>query len=577
MYELLRKHDAVWLASFILLIFFCTNVGAQSYYVNNLLGNDFNSGYTPNKAWESLKKVSSVSFKPGDVIYLRRSQIWNETLIVSSSGTEEFPITYSSYGAGDNPIIKTSDTFSDWQLEVSKGGIKIWKGRYIGHKNHWSAIRDTNRVPVYFGYKTKGRKKHLSAPVYLSDMKKGFFYSPLNKDVFYFRSDEENPGPFEIGMRRYAIHVVGKSYIVLDGIDTYGPGGQAHKGSATGSAHVVVESSDHIAIKNSKHSHNHNNGIRITDGSTNCTVDKVVSNGHRSTGIYLWEAGSGNRIINSEVYSCGAVISDTGDMGLIGVWQTEGALIKGCNVHDNGHTNIDGMDAAISIVRGKSTTVIQNYVHNVGGTGIMIASDSDNSDVAYNIVQSWGSMGASFKANRHCDGIRVGSGPVESTNTNVGIFNNLILEGNACGENRAAIHITKHTATGLNVKNNIVFENGSKFYFIADNYEPFPEWSFEKNIFFNSLSGSVKLNKRVFRNDEIPSALNLFTANKRRSVNTIMIAPQLDLKNNSLLPGSIAIDNGVDNSYKEDFNGNSLPQGNAYDIGPFEYNQTGIN
>ena len=81
------------------------------------------------------------------------------------------------------------------------------------------------------------------------------------------------------------------------------------------------------------------------------------------------------------------------------------------------------------------------------------------------------------------------------------------------------------------------------------------------------------LKKRVFKNNEVVSALNFFSGDKPDEKNIIMVPPKVNLLNNTLFLGSIAIDNGVLNTYTEDFNGNELPQGGGYDIGPFEYIQ----
>lgn len=556
-----------------LLILFLKAADAKTFYVDGVDGNDSNSGESAELSWKTIARVNVARLNPGDYVLFKRGHVWREVLVVPSSGGLHKPITFSAYGDGDNPVIKSSDAFRDWQRVHSDSAHKIWRGKIKGVKNHWGALASGVRVPSYFGYKTKGAQKEFTAPDDLNDMRDGFFYSPLNKDIFYFRYDVGSPGELEIGVRRYAIYIKDKSFIVIDGIDTYGPGGQSGKGSATGSAHVVVEASNHIIIKNSMHSHNHNNGIRITDGSHHCTVKNVVSNGHRSTGIYLWEAGSGNKIIDSEVYGCGSVVSDTGDMGSIGVWKTEGSVIKGCYVHDNGHEDIDGMDAAISIVRGPGTSVIQNFVKNSGGTGIFVAEYSDNSDIAYNVVQRWGVMGGRFKKNTHCGGIGVGGGPANTTIKNISIYNNFILNGGTCGENRAAIYIRKRDSSGLTINNNIIFDNGLNHDFRADNYLAYPGWSLHKNIFFNSRGSSIMLNKRVFKNNEMVSALNFFSGDEPDKKNIIMVPPKVNLLNNTLFPGSIAIDNGVLNTYTEDFNGNELPQGGGYDIGPFEYIQ----
>ncbi|MFT4304919.1 MAG: LamG-like jellyroll fold domain-containing protein, partial [Candidatus Woesearchaeota archaeon] len=89
----------------------------KKYYVDNIQGNDNNNGLTPETAWKTLTKVSNTNFNPGDKILLKRGQtFYDETLIVSSSGSTSHPITYGAYGEGEKPIINPSTQISGFEL-----------------------------------------------------------------------------------------------------------------------------------------------------------------------------------------------------------------------------------------------------------------------------------------------------------------------------------------------------------------------------------------------------------------------------------------------------------------------------
>jgi hypothetical protein len=92
------------------------------YFVDAENGDDANTGATEATAWRTLSKISDTAFEPGDFILLRRGDTWRETLTVTSSGTEENPITYGAWGSGALPRILGSSQSTDW---TNMGG-NIW-------------------------------------------------------------------------------------------------------------------------------------------------------------------------------------------------------------------------------------------------------------------------------------------------------------------------------------------------------------------------------------------------------------------------------------------------------------------
>tara|TARA_R110002096_G_scaffold434777_1_gene657825 strand:+ start:2441 stop:3925 length:1485 start_codon:yes stop_codon:yes gene_type:complete len=85
----------------ILLFSSCSNV----YYIDSVLGDDSNSGKSPNKAWSSLKKVNQITFQPGDKILFKSGTIYYGQLEPKGSGIKDKPILINSYGSGKKPAI----------------------------------------------------------------------------------------------------------------------------------------------------------------------------------------------------------------------------------------------------------------------------------------------------------------------------------------------------------------------------------------------------------------------------------------------------------------------------------------
>lgn len=103
----------LWLITFVIFILSFNSGFCATYYVKNS-GDNNASGLSDESAWQTISKVNSTSFKPGDTILFKRGGVWREQLTVTSSGSEGKPITYSAYGSGNNPEINGADVITGW-------------------------------------------------------------------------------------------------------------------------------------------------------------------------------------------------------------------------------------------------------------------------------------------------------------------------------------------------------------------------------------------------------------------------------------------------------------------------------
>jgi hypothetical protein len=95
------------------------------YYIDSVNGLDSNSGRSPTQPWKSITKVNNLRLSASQYVYLKKGSIWSGTLSINGSGTSGSPITISTYGDGDAPVI------SDSGLNVNQNiGVYI-KGNYV--------------------------------------------------------------------------------------------------------------------------------------------------------------------------------------------------------------------------------------------------------------------------------------------------------------------------------------------------------------------------------------------------------------------------------------------------------------
>ena len=117
-----RMAKFVWTA-WIFVICFSFSASATTYYVDAENGSDRISGQSPETAWQTLLRVNSTQFSPGDRILLRAGCRWTGPLHAQGSGTADLPIKIDRYGNGEDPVI-------DGQGLVGQGVLNLHNQSY---------------------------------------------------------------------------------------------------------------------------------------------------------------------------------------------------------------------------------------------------------------------------------------------------------------------------------------------------------------------------------------------------------------------------------------------------------------
>lgn len=79
--------------------------GQTYYYIDNVGGDDSNTGTSETAAFRSVKKINTIVFTPGDAILFKRGGKWTETLKPLGNGIAGNRIVIGAYGTGELPII----------------------------------------------------------------------------------------------------------------------------------------------------------------------------------------------------------------------------------------------------------------------------------------------------------------------------------------------------------------------------------------------------------------------------------------------------------------------------------------
>lgn len=131
---------------------------ATTYYFSNSSGNDARSATEAQNAstpWKSLNKINAIfsSLNDGDILLLKRDEVFDGSLVISRSGSLSLPITFGAYGSGAKPVINGLTTLTDW---VNTGG-GIWESDF-------SSGSMVNMVLMNGLFKEIGRYPNMNIP-----------------------------------------------------------------------------------------------------------------------------------------------------------------------------------------------------------------------------------------------------------------------------------------------------------------------------------------------------------------------------------------------------------------------------
>ncbi len=106
---------------------------ATDYYLSNN-GDDSDDGHTPETAWKTFDKLQSVTFGPGDHIYLDAKSTWNGVQFrPEGSGAEGKPIVLTKYNDGGDsskrPVLNGNGTIADLEAH-SYAAFDTWRAFY---------------------------------------------------------------------------------------------------------------------------------------------------------------------------------------------------------------------------------------------------------------------------------------------------------------------------------------------------------------------------------------------------------------------------------------------------------------
>jgi hypothetical protein len=528
------------LVAAMLLCVHAATASAADYFVS-ASGSDANSGMSAARAWQSIGKVNSIAFRPGDRILFEGGTTFRGTLAfgVDDAGTAAQPIAISSYGSGRAT------------LDAGTGvGIRIYNTAGF-------AVSDLNIVG-------SGPTTNTGSGILLRTDLDG------DAKVSYVRVD------------RVEVSGFGES-----GIEIRGDNGQS------GFRDVRITGCEI-----------HNNagaGIATFGDRPYAHADIYIGHCrvHDNTGIPGRTRHSGNGIVFSSVdgaviercvtYQNGAL--NTANGGPIGIWAYDSTRITiQFNESYRNRTNSESDGGGFGLDGGITNSVMQyNYSHENDGAGYMLAqyygaSRFAGNTLRYNISQN--------------DGRKNGYSAIDIYNggssiDDVEIYNNTVFVGPVESGRMPRAFRMSHATTNVHVRNNIFSTTGGVPIVEIGDEADHAGLLLQGNAYWSGASPlTIRWGRTTFR--DLAAWREATGQEQRMGRNTgLNVDPRLadpgdgspvddadkldTLANYRLADGSPLIDAGLDlrdlfgvDPGPHDYYANTVPQGAGFDIGAHE-------
>lgn len=486
--------------------------GTGTYYVSTT-GNDSNPG-TSGSPFLTIQKCVSTAINPGNTCIVTNGTYtagFQDNLALGGSGTEMAPITIKAQNRG-GVTIDQSTLVTGWTSISTNKYISSAVGGAVNGNRLWKVGRTTVLTI----------KSSSSNVISEND----YYYEPTTDKFVIYTTSNPALSVYKQVNKSNAILVRGVSWVVVDGFNiqySSTPIGVGYSsGFPTPPSQSALGPTSHITIQYCTISYSYQWGVYSQSSITNLTsyilfdnntiqyVSEAVGgqNGHcyKSAANNLNDGGTYVTVSNSTIHDChyhgiqhsvgwshgyyfnnriyNTSLKGSGAGADIRCGYSGSSAPSDCNIHDN---DLGGGPGGIGNGPGSGiylqdtnvgSNIYNNAIHNhvwhgiysfYAGTG---PTCSDNATIYNNIIYD----------NDH-------TGIKDDCSKTIHILNNTFsLNGDTVGSSTASIYISNNTSVGVDVRNNIIYNNTAFSMYTKVNYSLYPS---DNNVFYRTAGFAV--------------------------------------------------------------------------------------
>jgi hypothetical protein len=229
-----------------------------TYYVSSSQGQDDGPG-TVDRPWKTLGKVSTTVLGPGTSVLLRRGDVWEENLVIASSGTSTAPLTFGAYGSGDAPLLLGSDA-----IPATAWAAGDTAGTWVADRSVANCVSEDDQMLRSTALMTGNTTDSTTNLTTMAATTGTWFFDGKKIYVHTVTDPRTNGRKYRICAREDLVNSNGQSYVVVRNLaltDSAKAGG-GYAARIQGGDHVTVE--DVVAKRAGKH---HFGAMRRTPSS----------------------------------------------------------------------------------------------------------------------------------------------------------------------------------------------------------------------------------------------------------------------------------------------------------------------
>lgn len=506
------------------------------YYISPA-GSDQNTGLSAEKPWRTLSRVNSKTFHRGDMILFQGGEKFTGSLRIRGHGHSNQPITFSSYGPG----IATIDSKQEVGAIVTSPYVKISRLNFRG---------EPSRNGSHFGILLKNNTNSQISGIQLD------------------RLDISNYGEHGILIKGKENANHGFSHLNLTNIRSHDNRGDGIRAEGSWNRQGKIYSHDHFHISDCKMYNN--SGYDSRDSSGNGLVLSDVD---------------GAVVEYCEAYNNGFGWGGRGG-GPVGIWSwdSNNVVIQHSESHHNknGAGSYDG--GGFDIDGGDTNSVVQYcYSHDNAGPGYFLAHFPNSSATTNNIIRY--NISENDAQNTIQGAMNIWSAGSKELTENW-VYNNVV----AGNRYTTAVFMRESSGPSITVANNVFISAKGATLLRSD---VSADILYRRNLYW-SPDGNLEIRwgGSSYKNvDTWSSASGQELYNGQ--VTGLHLDPRLESPGNGLtigdphrlanlraykaLPESPLINTAINlkalfghHPGNQDFYGNSIPEGNDYDVGVHE-------
>lgn len=419
---------------------------ATDYYISSSGDDINNTGLSSSSPWKTLSKVNSIfsSINPGDRILFKRGDTFFGTLNITKSGTLTNPIIIGSFGEGSYPVITGFYEITDWNQEttsiyskvispesfpnmVAVNEVNTQMGRWpdTGWRYYENNISGISLVDNELSGEINWTGAEVVICVNAWTIERKIITNHSNNNISW-------TGATNLPLMN------GCGYFIQNDLRTLNDMGDWYYDQKASKFYMYFGLTDpkSVVIRVSLI-----NTLLSVINQSYINIQEINLQGSNSYGIYL--SGSNNISLN------GCIVDYCGNYGLY-------------------------------CFSSKNLIINNNNFKNVNGNGIYLEENSENSNIAENIIENTGILPGMVKV--HPSGINSSCHAITSWSPNtkiqynkilntgyIGIFywgNNNLIDSNFIDyfcltkEDGAAIYTSTSSTTGTEITNNIILNGG---------------------------------------------------------------------------------------------------------------------